>query len=67
MKLMIQIRTGVNEARTFIRHMESQGYQAHEVKSREVIDVHFTIDGETTPNYSVTIMDDYAYIGVRPQ
>ena len=68
MKLMIQIRVeDINEARKFVRHMEAQGYKAHEVATREVIDIHFTIQGVTTADYSVTIMDDYAYIGVRPQ
>jgi hypothetical protein len=64
---MIQIRTPIAEARQFIGNMTSQGYEAHEVTRHGVIDVHFTINGVTTADYSVMIADDYAYIGVRPQ
>lgn len=64
MKLMIQIKTTVNEAEKFIRQLSTQGYTAH----RKGSDVHFTDNdtGMTSIRYSVTIFGDEAFIGVRP-
>ena len=67
MKDTILIKVTPDVARTFMRHMEAQGYVAHEVDSRGVTDVHFSVDGVTTADHSVTIMEDEAFIGMRPR
>lgn len=67
MKDTILIKVTPDVARTFMRHMGTQGYVAHEVASRGVTDVHFTLDGVTTADNSVTIMEDEAFIGIRPR
>lgn len=64
MKHTIQIETTVDEAEKFIRQLSSQGYTAH----REGPHVHFTDNdtGMTSIRYSVSIFEDNAFIGVRP-
>ena len=64
MKLMMQIKTTVEEAEKFVKNLSSQGYTAHRVGP----DIHFTDNdtGVTTIRYAVTIFDDEAFIGIRP-
>ena len=64
MKLMIQIKTTIEEAEKFIRQLSTQGYTDHRVCD----DVHFTDDdtGMTSIRYAVSFVGDEAYIGVRP-
>jgi hypothetical protein len=71
MKAMIQIATTDIEAEKFIRQLSTQDYEAVVVPAKidpKIHNVHFTINGETSPNYSVTIhYGVYAYIGIRPE
>jgi len=64
MKLMMQIKTTVEEAEKFVNNLSSQGYTAHRVGDH----VHFTDNdtGVTSIRYAVTIFDDEAFIGIRP-
>lgn len=68
MKMMIQIETTVYEAEKFIRQLSYQGYTAHRAGDDYRTDVHFTDDdtGVTTIRYAVTIIENTAFIGVRP-
>lgn len=67
MKDTIQIEVTTDVARKFIRHMGTQGYVAHEVESGGRNDVHFTVDGVITADHSVTLLEDKAFIGMRPR
>lgn len=67
MKDTIQIKVSQDEANAFAQRMAAQGYVPVRETTRGSIDIHFTVDGKTSPDYSVTICDDVAYIGIRPQ
>ncbi|AUZ95214.1 hypothetical protein FDI40_gp455 [Agrobacterium phage Atu_ph07] len=68
MKLAIQLKVTKKEAERFINGLETQGYVAHRiVNNPHVTDVHFTLDGKTSLNYSVTFGKGYTYLGIRPE
>lgn len=67
MKLMIQIKVSPEEAEKFILGLEKQGYHSERANyTGGRSDIHFKVDGKTSIDYSVSIFEDEAYIGVRP-
>lgn len=63
MNFTIQTKVSKKAARAFIRGMETNGF---EVRSPNQVDFTFKKNGQISINYSVTILDQHAFIGVRP-
>jgi len=51
-----QIKTTKKEALSFVRYLETLGYESHFDERDGTADIHFTKDGKVSGNYGVTIV-----------